>query len=165
MNRMETAIESLGGKDAEKARLDMSMACNTFGLDIKAFIELMKSQKPKVIKLWTDICWHWITCLSKNYLSKGFDLRNEQSCYTCNRLYNASKYKYGPLTVLFNGRFISVFIRGMNRDHRTNQQSFSSLVFAWLDYLAVEKRARREIRATADIKKERGDRWYRMPLI
>ena len=39
MNRMETAIESLSGKDAEKAYGDMSVACNTYNLDKKAFIE------------------------------------------------------------------------------------------------------------------------------
>jgi hypothetical protein len=165
MDRMETAIESLGGKDAEKARLDMSMACNTYGLSTDVFLELMKSQKPKVKKLWTMICWHWITNLSKNHLDNELDARNKQACYTGYRIYQSSIYRDEPLTILFDESFISVFIRKMARDHRTIQQSFSSLVFAWLDYLATEKKARKETRALAEIKKERGDKWYRMPLI
>ena len=165
MNRMETAVESLGGKDAEKARYDMSMACNTYGLSITEFLALMKNQKPKTKKLWTMICWHWIARLSKNHLDKDFDPRNEQACYTGYRIYHSSIYADEPLAVLFDEGFISIFIRSMAHDHRTIQQSFSSLVFAWLDYLAAEKKARRETRALAEIKKERGDKWYRMPLI
>ena len=45
MTRMETAVSSLSGNDAEKAYDDMSSACNTFGLDRQAFIELVKAQK------------------------------------------------------------------------------------------------------------------------
>ena len=44
MNKIETAINSLGCKDAEQAREYMSAACNTYGLDIKTFVELMAAQ-------------------------------------------------------------------------------------------------------------------------
>ena len=165
MTQLEIAIDSLGGKDAKKAWLDMSSACNTYGLGIDAFLELMKSQKPKVKKLWTMICWHWITRLSKNHLDNDFDDRNKQACYTGYRICQSSVYRDEPLTVLFDEGFVSVFIRGMASDHKTNQQSFSQLVFAWLDYLATVKKARRETSALAQIKKERGNKWYRMPLI
>jgi len=141
------------------------MACNTYGLETETFLDLMKNQKPKVKKLWTMICWHWITRLARNHMDEEFDERNKQACYTGYRIYQSSIYMEEPLAVLFDEGFVPVFIRKMARDHRTIQQSFSTLVFAWLDYLATEKKARRETRALTQIKKERGDRWYRMPLI
>lgn len=164
MNRMEIAVGSLTGKDAEKAFQDMSMACNTYGLDIKGFLELVR-QDPQSVKVWTGICWYWVSSLSRRYGIKGFDQRNEQSCYTGYLLQQTVDEKYEPLTELARDDFITVFISHMAYDHRTIQQSFSSLVFAWLDFLTREKGERKAKHAVARMKTERGERWYNMPMI
>jgi len=166
MDRMETAIASLAGTDAGKARSDMSAACNTFGLDTKAFIELMSAQKPKIRKVWNDICWYWIKRLSHAYTDKVLhDRRNEQSCYTGYYIEKAFLEKYEPLPDLQRDSFISIFIGEMGYDHKTIQQSFSSLVFAWLNYQAAEKKARKAKHCIKNIKTIRGEHWYRMPMI
>jgi hypothetical protein len=79
MNRMEIAVSSLAGKDAEKAYSDMSAACNVYGIDRQAFVELILSQEPKIKKLWTNICWHWVKKLSRVYSLENYDDRNKQS--------------------------------------------------------------------------------------
>ena len=163
---METAVNSLGGKDAEQAGKYMSAACNTYGLDRKAFLELMAAQKPKIRKIWTDICWHWVKYLSRAYSDDRYDKRNEQSCYTGRHLYSASVYGGDePLPDLPRDNFIRDFIAEMAYDHRTIQQSFSSLVFAWLNYLAEVKGEQKSKRAVKEIKKMRGDCWHSMPMI
>ena len=165
MDRMETAINSLAGDDAKKAYQDMSAACNTYGLDRNAFIEQITAQKPKTRKVWTDICWHWVKYLHRAYAKEQYDKRNEQSCYTGYHLYNASIYGVEPLTDLPRDSFIRIFTGGMAYDHPTIRQSFSSLVFAWLNYLAEVKGERKSKCAVKEIKKMRGDRWHSMQMI
>ena len=165
MDRMETAINSLAGKDAEKAYGDMSLACNTYGLDRQAFIELIKAQKPRIRKVWTGICWYWLRYLFRAYSENRYDDRNKQSCYTGYHLYYSSIYRDEPLPDLPRESFIRIYIGRMAHDHPTLKQSFSSLVFSWLNYLAVEKGERKAKIAVKEIKKIRGERWYSMPMI
>jgi hypothetical protein len=165
MDRMDTAISSLAGKDAEQAARDMSFACNTFGLDPKAFVELIKVQKPRIIKIWTDICWHWVERLSRKYEQDRFDDRNKQSCYTGWILHQNTLEQYRPTKLMLPEGFISVYVNFLAYDHNTLQQSFSNLVFGWLDYLAIEKKSRRAKPPVSVMINTRGDYWYRMPMI
>ena len=162
---METAIESLAGKDAEKAHNDMSFACNVYHLDRNDFVGQIAVQKPKIRKIWTNICWYWLKYLSDAYEKDNYDDRNKQSCYTGYHLFNASAYKNKPLPELPRDNFIRIYIGGMTYDHPTLKQSFSSLVFAWLNYSASEKGERNAKRAVKEIMKMRGEHWYTMPMI
>jgi hypothetical protein len=166
MDKLETAITSLADADAGKARSDMSAACNTFDLNGKAFVELMAAQKPKTRKVWKDICWHWIGYLSAAYMNKVLhDRRNEHSCYTGYHIFNSVSEKHSPLKDLPKDSFVSTYIAEMGHGHRTIQQSFSSLVFAWLNYEATVKNDAKAKLGVKCAKSLLGERWYIMPLI
>lgn len=163
MDKMEIAVDSLSGKDAEKAYRNMLLFCNTYSFNIKRFQELIK-QKPKRIKTWSNICWYWVENLAKDYLAEKYDLRNRQSCNTACIIQQTVDEKYDPLPKLMRDDFISVYIGGIAYGHRTIQQSFTSLVFAWLEYLAVDKNNKKAKHAIKKIKETYGSHWYEMPM-
>ena len=165
MDRIETAVNSLAGKDAEKAYGDIAFACNTYSLNKKAFVEQITAQKPKIRKVWTDICWYWLKHLSYAYLNDNYDDRNKQACRIGFNLYQNSIYKFEPLPDLLSVNFVKIFITGISHIHPTTQQSFSSLVFAWLNYLANEKGEPIAKKAIKELIKTRGEHWYNMSMI
>jgi len=164
MNEMETAVSLLSGKDFEKAHEAMSVACNTYRLDRQAFIELIISQNPKIKKVWMDICRHWIKYLHRAYSNNSYDDRNKQSCYIGYNLYNLLCIGE-VIPDLPRESVIRTYIGGMAHSHKTIQQSFSSLIFVWFNYLSDEKGDRKAKKIVKEIKKTHGDRWHIKPIL
>lgn len=99
-----------------------------------------------------DICW--IKVLS----NKGYrtDLRNEQSAIT-GRLLSTVPFIRKRLESVDNSKMAEV-AEIMSCDHRTLQQTFSSLIFYHLQLICNEKES-------ADLTETLGDRFYKLPLI
>lgn len=99
-----------------------------------------------------DICW--IKVLS----NKGYrtDLRNEQSAIT-GRLLSTVPFIRKRLESVDNSKMAEV-AEIMSCDHRTLQQTFSSLIFYHLQLTCNKKE-------TAELMETLGDRFYMLPLI
>ena len=164
MKDMAIATGSLACDDPEKAQKDMSLACNTFTLDIDGFMEQVREDRI-LAKKWESICWYWVESLARRYDDKDYDGRNKQSCYIGSLLQRAIDDKYKPLPELPRTDFTKAYIAWMAYDHRTLQQTFTRLVFLWLRYLADEKGNRKAIRAVRYAISKVGDRWYSLPMI
>lgn len=99
-----------------------------------------------------DLCWIKILA-DRNYRT---DLRNEQSAIT-GRLLATIPFIRKRLESTDNRKMAEV-AEIMSYDHRTLQQTFSSLIFYHLQLTCNEKE-------TADLTDTLGDRFYMLPLI
>lgn len=99
-----------------------------------------------------DICW------IKVLTNKGYrtDLRNEQSAIT-GRLLSTVPFIRKRLESVDNSKMAEV-AEIMSCDHRTLQQTFSSLIFYHLQLTCNKKE-------TAELMETLGDRFYMLPLI
>lgn len=99
-----------------------------------------------------DICWIKILA-DRNYRT---DLRNEQSAIT-GRLLVTVPFIKKRLESVDNSKMAEV-AEIMSYDHRTLQQTFSSLIFYHLQLTCNKKE-------TAELTETLGDRFYMLPLI
>ena len=99
-----------------------------------------------------DLCWIKILA-DRNYRT---DLRNEQSAIT-GRLLATVPFIKKRLESIDNSKMAEV-AKIMSCDHRTLQQTFSSLIFYHLQLTCNKKE-------TAELTETLGDRFYMLPLI
>ena len=99
-----------------------------------------------------DLCWIKILA-DRNYRT---DLRNEQSAIT-GRLLVTVPFIKKRLESVDNSKMAEV-AEIMSYDHRTLQQTFSSLIFYHLQLTCNKKE-------TAELTETLGDRFYMLPLI
>ncbi len=99
-----------------------------------------------------DLCWIKILA-DRNYRT---DLRNEQSAIT-GRLLATVPFIKKRLESVDNSKMAEV-AEIMSCDHRTLQQTFSSLIFYHLQLTCNKKE-------TAELAETLGDRFYMLPLI
>ena len=99
-----------------------------------------------------DLCWIKILA-DRNYRT---DLRNEQSAIT-GRLLATVPFIKKRLESVDNSKMAEV-AEIMSYDHRTLQQTFSSLIFYHLQLTCNKKE-------TAELAETLGDRFYMLPLI
>lgn len=99
-----------------------------------------------------DLCWIKILA-DRNYRT---DLRNEQSAIT-GRLLATVPFIKKRLESVDNSKMAEV-AEIMSCDHRTLQQTFSSLIFYHLQLTCNKKE-------TAELTETLGDRFYMLPLI
>lgn len=99
-----------------------------------------------------DLCWIKILA-DRNYRT---DLRNEQSAIT-GRLLATVPFIKKRLESVDNSKMAEV-AEIMSYDHRTLQQTFSSLIFYHLQLTCNQKEA-------AELTETLGDRFYMLPLI
>ena len=103
---------------------------NTFGLDVEGISNAIQDQ-PTARKNFAKIALSWIHELYDMKLHDAYDGRNEFSVWIGAVLYNCLpivaprfKYELSPVGMEFSVKF--------SREHRTLQQSFSSIVFRFL---------------------------------
>lgn len=99
-----------------------------------------------------DLCWIKILA-DRNYRT---DLRNEQSAIA-GRLLATIPFIKKRLESVDNSKMAEV-AEIMSCDHRTLQQTFSSLIFYHLQLTCNKKE-------TAELTETLGDRFYKLPLI
>lgn len=99
-----------------------------------------------------DLCWIKILA-DRNYRT---DLRNEQSA-KIGRLLATVPFIRKKLESVDNSKMAEV-AEIMSCDHRTLQQTFSSLIFYHLQLISSEE-------DTAELSQVLGDRFYMLPLI
>ena len=99
---------------------------NSLSCDNEAAVNTML--KAENVEYYKKLSIAWIKKLHEMYTNRLYDGRNEYACKLGNAIYNAMTEYMG------HAEDISVndFITAMSRNHRTLQQSFSSIVFLFL---------------------------------
>ena len=121
--------------DPIKTAKDMDLFINSYSIPEKEFLLAIKMQKPKVRKLWNNICLLWILKLSSFYYKGYYDDRNKKSCEVARDI----EYNYRSEFPDKNEcEFENQFVEQLSSTHRTLQQNFSRIVFKWFIMMAED---------------------------
>ena len=100
---------------------------NSLSCDNEAAVNIML--KAENVEYYKKLSIAWIKELHEMYTNQLYDGRNEYACKLGNAIYNAMtvymEYTEGNASV---NNFVAI----MSRNHRTLQQSFSSIIFLFL---------------------------------
>lgn len=100
---------------------------NSLSCDNEAAVNIML--KAENVEYYKKLSIAWIKELHEMYTNQLYDGRNEYACKLGNAIYNAMtvymEYAEGNASV---NNFVAI----MSRNHRTLQQSFSSIIFLFL---------------------------------
>lgn len=161
----------------------MSDFVNSYSLDTQGFIDGFKEvdtqQMNEAQKRMTEIVMLWLVKLNFFKGKNWYDLRVEYSVNIAEKLVGLFKdilpTYVGEYSGLcsdisdYSGRpyagievpFGVIFVETMGRQHRTLQQSFSSICFRWIAQLEDEA-IQTALKPIAD---EFYEKWYRTPMI
>ena len=135
---------------------DVKEIARYFSYEVNNFLfkpeKIATEQKDSADMKDLDLCWIKILA-DRNYRT---DLRNEQSAIT-GRLLATVPFIKKRLESVDNSKMAEV-AEIMSCDHRTLQQTFSSLIFYHLQLTCNKKE-------TAELTETLGDRFYMLPLI
>lgn len=99
---------------------------NSLSCDNEAAVNAML--KAENVEYYKNLSIAWIKKLHEMYNNRLYDGRNEYACKLGNAIYNAMA-EYMSYTEDIS---VNDFVTTMSRNHRTLQQSFSSIVFLFL---------------------------------
>lgn len=168
---MSAIYETLKKGNAEDTIRAINDEMNRFGVPIKSLVEEIKAD-PDTKRKFKALAMLWIEQEAQNYMQRRYDGRNEYSigiCYelsqqcqtTRNTKNTQSKYQLLAHDILYgceNGK-----VHGITSMHRTIKQTFSGLVFYFLESM---KGNNREInRMIKPVQKRYGEYWYSCPMI
>lgn len=100
---------------------------NSLSCDNEAAVNTML--KAENVEYYKKLSIAWIKELHEMYTNQLYDGRNEYACKLGNAIYNAMT---GYIEYAEGNASVNDFVAIMSRNHRTLQQSFSSIIFLFL---------------------------------
>ena len=149
--------EYLTEKDIIVFANKMENAVNSFGFPKKQVCDLI-FQNENSIRHFLDISLGWIQDLTERK-EWQYDGRNEASVKLAREIMNGVENIFEPLDSA------KIFVREANKWHRTLQQTFSGLVFCFLDKIKISEELEEISKNINKIKEKYGDKWYGLPMI
>lgn len=145
---------------------------NRFGVPYNDIINEIRND-PYVNERFYELAAHWIESEAKAYADGMYDDRNEDSAKKCAELANkdfvrnALKWQDDYTTVIkqaITGYDERQYMdeTPLRRMHRTLKQTFSGLVFRYLDEVVINDYF---LDVLQDMREKYGEQWYRCPLI
>jgi hypothetical protein len=132
-------------KNPSKLARIMENFVNNFLVDIDGFVEALKQEEESVKIRFSTICLLWVKKLNFYKKEDWFDLRNQYSVETCEKIQHILGNDLESFIPEYKGyideeqeieneieNFEILFVEEMGKAHRTLQQTFSGIVFRWL---------------------------------
>lgn len=149
---------------------------NSYSFDSAGFVKEMIAQPKKTQILFTNTCFVWIDKLSRLLKEDRYDERNKYSVETADKIKKLLGEKLEKITAKYKGYNLSgycdeklpfelMFTESMSREHKTLQQSFSSIVFRWLIVLKDLELNEEFTECSSIIGSEFDRKYYNTPLI
>jgi hypothetical protein len=161
-------------KNPSKLARIMQDFVNKLIVDIDGFVEALKKEEESVKIRFATISLLWVKKLNFYKKEEWYDLRNEYSVETCEKIQHLLGNDLESFMPDYQGfideeqeieNFEILFVEEMGRAHRTLQQTFSGIVFKWLRDMHESLEDEFFIDISQRIKSSFSEEFYRTPMI
>lgn len=174
MKGKEMVVTFKEEKNPSKLARIMEDFVNNFLVDIDGFVEALKQEEESVKIRFSTICLLWVKKLNFYKKEDWFDLRNQYSVETCEKIQHILGNDLELFIPEYKGyideeqeieNFEILFVEEMGKAHRTLQQTFSGIVFKWLKDMHEVMEEEFFNRISQKIKSNFDEDFYRTPMI